>query len=155
MARRPTRRLKVDMGSLELAFENHSYDINYYLDLETGDIIFISSVMDNSEIDVEAIEADFENVRYIPIPIISSNEGYEDMEDFIDGVEDQTLAKLLAAAIQGPGAFRRFKDVLLDYPDECVRWFTLKNARLQRRITDWLKSENIELDIDSSSAKTV
>ena len=51
------------------------------------------------------------------------------MEDFIATVEGERLAELLEVAIKGKGAFRRFKDVLLNYPEERVRWFEFKDDR--------------------------
>jgi hypothetical protein len=43
----------------------------------------------------------------------------------------------------GRGAFRYFKDVLLDYPAERERWFQFKRERLQQRILDWLEAHGI------------
>lgn len=39
---RPKRRLKVDLSELELALDNYSWEINYYLDLETGQVILLT-----------------------------------------------------------------------------------------------------------------
>ena len=36
------RQLKIDLSELEMAFDNHSGTISYYLDLETGAVISIS-----------------------------------------------------------------------------------------------------------------
>ncbi len=36
------RQLKIDLSELELAFDNGSEMISYYLDLETGEVISIS-----------------------------------------------------------------------------------------------------------------
>lgn len=36
------RRLKVDLGDLEIALQTDSYEMRYYLDLETGEIILIT-----------------------------------------------------------------------------------------------------------------
>ena len=55
------------------------------------------------------------------------------MEDFIATVEDEHLAELLEVAIDGKGAFRRFKDVLAHYPEERERWFRFKDTRMEQR----------------------
>lgn len=51
------------------------------------------------------------------------------MEDFIATMEDEHLAELLEVAIQGKGAFRRFKDVLARYSEEREVWFRFKDER--------------------------
>ena len=43
-------------------------------------------------------------------------------------------------------AFRRFKDVLLDYPEARERWFAFKDEEMRRRVLRWLESEEVELD---------
>jgi hypothetical protein len=85
-----------------------------------------------------------ESSRYREIPSVSSNEGYQHMQDFIEILEDATLRKLLAVAISGKGAFRRFKDVLLDFPQERQQWFTFKSQKMRERVLAWLRDEEIE-----------
>ncbi len=66
------------------------------------------------------------------------------MEAFIETVTDEHLAELLAVAIDGRGAFRRFKGVLARYPQERERWFRFKDERLRQRALDWLARHGIE-----------
>ena len=82
--------------------------------------------------------------RYIEVPRSDSSEGYRDMEAFIDTVADRRLQYHLWNAINGRGAFRRFKDVLLEHPEERERWFAFKSERMHQRILKWLESEEIE-----------
>ncbi len=82
--------------------------------------------------------------RYIGVPEADPHEGYRDMEDFIATVKDGRLQDRLWRAIQGRGAFRRFKDVLAEYFHEEQRWFEYKDARLRQRVLDWLESHGIE-----------
>jgi len=82
--------------------------------------------------------------RYIPVPNQTSHQGYQDMETFFETVADDHLAELLAVAIQGRGAFRRFKDVLQRYPEEHERWFRFKDDLVHQRVLKWLDSEGIE-----------
>ncbi|MBN1122422.1 MAG: hypothetical protein JXJ17_15205 [Anaerolineae bacterium] len=58
--------------------------------------------------------------RYIGIPWVESHEGYQDMELFIETVEDKHVQELLYVAINGRGAFQRFKSVLYNHLDEPV-----------------------------------
>jgi hypothetical protein len=84
--------------------------------------------------------------RYVKIPETDSIEGYADMKAFIETVTDIRLQETLWHAMQGKGAFRRFKDVLLDHPSERDRWFAFKDAQVRERVLDWLKSEDIEAE---------
>jgi hypothetical protein len=75
----------------------------------------------------DRVEAGFGD-RSISIPSEGSHEGYHDMEAFIATVRSPRLQERLERAISGRGAFRYFKDVLLDYPAERERWFQFKPA---------------------------
>jgi hypothetical protein len=86
--------------------------------------------------------------RFIAIPSENSREGYRDMEAFIDTVRIPRLQERLERAIGGRGAFRYFKDVLLDYPAERELWFRFKQERLLQRIREWLEYEGITLTND-------
>ncbi len=88
------------------------------------------------------VEADPD--RYRPIPEISSREVYNLMVEFAESVSDPVLRRMLEVALNGRGAFRRFKDVLLDFPEERQRWFAMKNAFFEQEVRDWLESIGIE-----------
>ena len=61
---------------------------------------------------------DEERERYLSIPEEGSHEGYRDIVAFVESLEDENLQEKLAIVLDGPGAFRRFKDVLLRYPEK-------------------------------------
>ena len=172
------RELQIDLGELVMAFEDATWERNYYLDLETGQVVWISqetrwqleSIYEetydpDSEEPVELtevlqdydlpgwekevlLEADrvdrFYGSRYISVPEADSHEGYRDMERFILTVQDDRLKDRLWQAIQGRGAFRRFKDVLAGYYREEKRWYAFQDERIRGRILDWLSSEGIQ-----------
>jgi len=137
--------LNINLDELCEAMEDSSYENEYFLDLKTGEVLFISDYMDDEETREmkDRIEEDFE--RYERIPKAESHEGYEDMVDFIATVEDEHLTELLEVAINGKGAFRRFKDVLLNYPEERERWFKFKDERMEERAIEWLDDIEVTL----------
>ena len=92
--------------------------------------------------DADRVEAGFGDT-IIAVPSESSSEGYDDMEAFIGPLRNPRLRERLARAISGRGAFRYFKDVLLDYPVERERWFQFKRERVQQRISEWLGEHGI------------
>ena len=93
--------------------------------------------------EAEQVEAGY-GTRYIRVPEADSHKGYRDMEAFIVTVKNKRLQDRLWRAISGRGAFRYFKDVLMDYPSEREHWFQFKQARLRERVLEWLASEDIE-----------
>ena len=137
--------MKINLDELCEAMENSSYENEYYLDLETGEILFLSEYMDDEETEKLRERLDDDPDRYEPIPKAESHVGYEDMRDFIATVENEHLAELLEVAINGKGAFRRFKDVLLSYPEERERWFQFKDDRIQERALEWLDDNDVTL----------
>jgi len=137
--------LKIDLGELCSAMEDSSYEHEYYLDLETGEILFLSEYTDDEETGKLKDKIEEESDRYERIPKAESHEGYEEMQDFIATVKDKRLAALLEVAINGKGAFRRFKDVLLNFPEERERWFQFKDTKVQERALEWLDDIDVSL----------
>jgi hypothetical protein len=117
------KQLNIDMDELFLSMENSSYENQYYLDLETGEILFLTDYFADKECLKLRDKIDDEPDRYEPMPRLESHESYAEMEDFIATVKDEHLGELLEVAINGKGAFCRFKDVLVGYPEERERWF--------------------------------
>jgi len=145
--------LPIDLEMLQEALSNACDDMCYYLDKETGEILF--STVDfplealpgknASEEEVQAFEQ-----RYLAVPVGSmSRDGYADMQEFIATVEDPMLRGKLEVAIDGKGAFRRFKNVLLEEPAERKRWFEFKDECSRYRAVRWLKIEGIAVTSES------
>ena len=137
--------LKINLDELCSAMEDSSYEYEYYLDLETGEILFISDYMDDEETGKLKDQVEEDSDRYERIPEAESHEGYEDMVEFIATVKDERLVELLEVAINGKGAFRRFKDMLLNYPEERERWFQFKDNRIQEWALEWLGDIDVSL----------
>jgi len=76
----------------------------------------------------------------IPIPEAEPYSDYNLMVEFAATVRDRHLCEMLEVALNGRGAFRRFKDVLARYPDERERWFEFGDSDLRRRVDAWLES---------------
>jgi len=76
--------------------------------------------------------------RWLGVECMGSHDGYRDMEDFIVMVTDPHQAELLAVAIEGRGAFRRFKDVLHRWSDLLDRWYAFSDDRRIGRAREWL-----------------
>lgn len=141
----PRRKVAVDLEELRFAMEDASYDHGYFLDTETGEVILVSELLDDDDARQQLSDIDeAEPGRYLEVPRADSREGYADMQDFIDRVSDERLHELLDVAIQGRGAFGRFKDVLARHPAERQHWFDFQTSRLEARAREWLAEEGCE-----------
>lgn len=139
------RLLKIDVGELVDAFDSSGYERSYFLDLETGKLeLLIPDVVDDIEKEEFEDQIDSNPGRYERVPSIESHEAYQIMVDFADTVTDSNLHDLLSVALNGSGAFRRFKDVLASFPEERKRWFDFKYRRMKEKVDEWLQDIGVE-----------
>src|SRR5688572_7166299 len=140
-ARAPAK-IDLDWDALEIAVERNSPDTDSYLDLTTGRVLTITSGDPEAAINRQQVS---ENIRnFLRVEPASSREQYRWMEKFVGSVVDEALRERLIISIDGKGAFRRFKDVLLAYPAERERWFSYRAELLHWHIHNWLGENQIE-----------
>lgn len=84
-----------------------------------------------------------EEERYICIPERQSGEAYTTMTNFLETITDQELKEELSVALNGKGAFARFKDVLVNYPKERKGWHGYNAKAMKKVIIEWLGSIEI------------
>jgi len=78
---------------------------------------------------------DLDELDLICIDPVPSYICYQDMADFADQVSDERAGRRLARAIQGKGAFRRFKAELQEeYPHPLPAWYAFRDARARGRV---------------------
>ena len=66
------------------------------------------------------------------------------MADFAEAVTDERAGRRLLRAIQGRGAFRRFRDELHEeYPDLLPARYAFRDARATRRAVRWLAEDSL------------
>src|SRR5580704_13114565 len=132
----PMRDIPIDWEALEDAFENNAPEVHSYLHLVTGDVLRVVDGVADPQMHAR-IAAD---TNYLRIDPVSSREQYRWMERYIPMVEDPDLQAKLSQAIDGKGAFRRFKDVLMSYAPERERWFAFRSERLRIFMEAWLSA---------------
>ncbi|WP_394822064.1 UPF0158 family protein [Pendulispora albinea] len=134
-----TRDVPVDWEALEDAFENNAPEVHSYLHLSTGEVLRVVDGVADPQMHVR-ISSD---PNYLRIDPVSSREQYRWMERFIPMVEDNDLRAKLGHAIDGKGAFRRFKDVLMSFGADREKWFTFRSERLRTFMEAWLTAHAI------------
>ncbi|GAA5160036.1 hypothetical protein GCM10023321_42020 [Pseudonocardia eucalypti] len=133
------RSLAVDLDQLSELLEGDPMTTGGGIDLRTGEV-WPRSVIEYAEEGADDLDApDFEDEeRFRWVDGGGSRDGYRDMESFIDTIGDHDRADRLGIAIQGRGAFRRFRDVLARWPDELDRWYAFRDERQRGRAREWL-----------------
>jgi hypothetical protein len=126
----------VDWEALEDAFENNAPEVHSYLHLGTGEVLRVVDGIADPQMH-SRIAADAAYVRVEPV---SSREQYRWMERFIQMLDPGDLRDELVLAIDGRGAFRRFKDVLMVNAAERERWFAFRSERLRVFMEAWLEA---------------
>jgi hypothetical protein len=84
---------------------------------------------------------DLDGVDLICIGPLPSYVWYESMADFAERISDEPAGRRLARAIQGKGAFRRFKNELhQEYPQLLLVW---ADVPAKRRGVEWLVDNSL------------
>lgn len=145
----------VKVSDLVDALQLRSDEIQYFVDRETGQVVFFteeaagyakrdpeSDLPDWMRVEVAlAVQVEEQPERYVDLPSSWDVNEYGMMRDFALS-RGERECDALSSAIQGRGAFRRFKDTaarlnLLDawyrYVDQAYRQFAI----------DWLDAEGI------------
>ena len=127
------RRVPVNWDDLEMALTSNDAEWTCYLDVRTGEVQMIPVDRLGDEDDLpsaDEIDAGLDAGHLIPVEPLGSRVEYGWMEEFTETVGDARLRDRLEVALDGRGAFRRFKNVLLDFPAERERWFAFRDERL-------------------------
>lgn len=139
----PTRMLRllpVDLDELAGILEGEPDYRRGRVNLETGEVLHPAAIEYMEEVG-ELDPEDDDPATWLFVENQGSHEGYGDMEDFIGTIDDDHRAELLSVAIQGRGAFGRFKETLARWPGELERWFVFSEDRQRGRARAWLAME--------------
>jgi hypothetical protein len=126
------RRLHVDMKAILESMDSYGDSVRFFLDLQSGEIELWMDQMD------EEPAFDPDDPRYAAIPQCDSGDEYQEMEAFVDGLDEADVQRQLRNTLGGKGSFGRFRAVLAGFPDLRVRWETDKQQRLLRQALAWL-----------------
>jgi Uncharacterised protein family (UPF0158) len=150
LGRGPARLLRtvpVRLDVLTVHLEGDPQESGARLDLKTGEVWPSGlGLLDRPEEDERA-----EAGRWLLVERQGSGAGYSDMELFIEQLQDERLAELLTVAIQGRGAFRRFKDALSGHPEEAERFYVVSDERQRGRARSWLAEEGYRPSVGSKT----
>lgn len=132
---------KLDVDEIASALSDHSdYEHMWLIDPRTGETAFWTA---DTGIDGQN-PVDVDELDLIPIEPLPSYVWYQDMADFAEGVSDDGVRRRLARALDGKGAFRRFRlELYEEYPELVASWHAFRDARAKRRAVEWLSEEKL------------
>ena len=87
---------------------------------------------------------DLDDLDLVPIEPLPSWVWYRDMADFAERVSDQRASRSLARAIEGKGAFHRFRD-LVHHEGLAEQWYAFSADRQLGRARAFLAGEGIRV----------
>ena len=139
----------IKMSALMQAIELASDSGTYYYDLKKQESIYLMEDSWNwDDEDKEMAELiDMEWNRFVRLPGKYEIHEYKMMEEFIDEVENVKIQSELYHAIQGRGAFRRFKDKIR-YQGIEQKWYDFQNNAYREFAMRWCKENNLRVEMD-------
>ena len=114
-----------------------------YLDAETGEIEYINDMVMGQDEKEEIYERLDEHGCY-QLPSSFDLRDYDIMEDFISGMPEGVQGRMYSA-IQGKGAFRRFKDMVNDMGIEQL-WYEFHDDAYKRKAARWCEENGIDYE---------
>ena len=128
--------INIDIDEIVEALEMVNENSTAYLNLDNGEIEWLSDFMEREE--AEEISEKIESGNYARLPSQYEIHEYEMMEKFIETIPLPKIQNELAAAISGKGAFRRFKNTVRFYRME-NEWYEFRNCAYRTLSENWLE----------------
>jgi hypothetical protein len=149
----------VKLSDLMEAIAFYSEESQPFIDSRTNEICIISeSVLfyaENGDADypdwqkeeVQNAKAYLENEsNFILLPSQRDADEFSMMEDFIPEVSSERDQEHLFRALQGKGAFRRFKDTVITLGIE-NSWYQFRDERYKQFVMEWCDENGIKVDL--------
>lgn len=134
--------MKVKLSDVLDSLEMVNGETDCYYNPETEEI-FLSTIGEFTDLDEDELDELFE--KSIILPTQYEIHEYSMMEDFIKTIDDTRLQNQLYIAINGRGAFRRFKDACINF-DIINDWYKFRDEKYKEIAIDWCKENNIEIE---------
>ena len=133
--------MKVKLFDIINTIEMTDQYSEYFLDKETGEIEYISDMGMTWE-EKEEVYDRLDKHGFFRLPTSFDIRDYDIMEDFVETLSGSAHDRL-ASAIQGRGAFGRFKDGVYDLGID-QQWYDFQTAAYRRIAAGWCEENGIE-----------
>ncbi len=125
--------MKTSINKIIAGMESCNQESSFYYVSKTNEII-IAEMMD---------EADFEFDDLIMLPNQAEINEYDMMATFVETLKEDDKKKILTVALNGPGAFRRFKDCVYDLGIN-KDWFRYRDIEYKKIAIKWCQDNNLQ-----------
>lgn len=137
--------MKVKLNDVIEALDFINDETQYFYSIKTEEILMVWDGMVNGENDPDLIEEIEENFdEYIALPRQCEIDEYSMMEEFIDNLPEGRKQDELYDAIQGRGAFRKFKDEVYELGLE-QKWYKYRDEAYGNLAREWCEENGIEI----------
>ncbi|MHC6180986.1 UPF0158 family protein [Clostridium sp. JNZ X4-2] len=153
---------KVKIEDVLQAIELASDEGNYYYNKVTGEVIYIDDetrrmAEDYDEDDAEklmewqlddvkaAIDVEENWDNYISLPSKFDINEYDIMVQFCYSLDNDKISNKLLNALNGKGAFRRFKDAVIRFNVE-KKWYKFTDDKFKKIALDWCNDNGLEIN---------
>ena len=140
--------MKCKLSLIIEGMDRANVDEKYYLNENNGRI-WVSTDMGNFYIDnSEQLDDEYlYNDSSIALPGQHEINEYKIINNFIETINDNQMKNELLIVIQGPGAFRRFKNSCINY-GIINDWYKFKNNAYYELAKEWCLWNNIDYEDD-------
>lgn len=135
--------MKVKLEEVVEALDLANDETQFLYDVKNEKIIMVYDGLVDGIKNPELIE-EIEFGEYISLPENFEINEYQMMEEFILKLPRGNSQRVLAHAIQGKGAFRRFKDRLYDV-GLVKEWYSFRDGAYEKLAREWCEEHNIEI----------
>lgn len=123
----------VSLQEVVFGIEAFHDELDHYYDRKTGKVI----ISDDEEILML-------DDRFLSLPDATDIHEYQLMESFVSEIENDKNKRLLLMAIDGKGAFSRFKRMIFELGYRDV-WFRYRNQAYEKLARDWIKAHKLKI----------
>ena len=135
--------MKVKLSDVFDAIEMTDELTEYFLDMETGEIVWTNEMAMNRE-EMAEVHDKLDEHGFRRLPTQYDINEYGIMEDFIQTLSGRAYSKL-DDAISGRGAFRRFKGGIRELGLE-QNWYAYLADAYRRIAIEWCEDNDIEYE---------
>jgi len=154
------KKVAVKLDDLINEIEFQMVETDTYINTRTGEVITLSKEEMRAAEDEEPLEKypdwQRENIEqaikiiededevYLYFTLRNEYHEYEIIEEFIGTLNEAEVREELFGAIQGRGAFRRFKDGISEHDLE-KQWYEFKEKKIKELVIEWCKVMDLEM----------
>ena len=135
--------MKVKLQDIVQEMQMANDSMRSFLNLRTGEIESLYDDMDEEE--REEISERLDQDGFVALPESYDIHEYSIMERFAAHVSDPVIQERLADAIDGRGAFQRFKRCIHQYHIEQT-WYDFRDAAFRQIAVEWCEENGLEYE---------